>query len=248
MSKPQGLMPDTTLEMPFPPLARRFRAFLIDSVLVTLLVTIVALAVANLLSEYSSAVRIGVLLLPIFIVEPFLVAATGGTVGHHLMKLKVQNGVHGGNISLGSATLRFFAKFVLGIFSFVFVLTTRQRQAFHDLIARSIVVYKSGSLHGDAFGHNVQDANYLYPGRIRRTLVIALYVLLFSVLLGTFLALFLSQGCLIRDRCAAGEKWTVGASDLVWAIVVFWLIVRGWRGQLYGCRRVKRDERAVARQ
>jgi uncharacterized RDD family membrane protein YckC len=105
------------------------------------------------------------LCLPVFLIDPYLVASTGGTIGHHAMQLRVQRVGEGANLSLGTANLRFHTKMVFGLPAFAIVLATRQRQALHDMLAKSIAVYKDGYVARDFYSLNVPDPSYAIRAR-----------------------------------------------------------------------------------
>ena len=66
------------------------------------------------------------------------------TVGKKIFKLQVIDGLHGGRISFGRATARYFLTFISSIFliGYIIVGVTRNKQAFHDLIAKTYVIKK----------------------------------------------------------------------------------------------------------
>jgi len=74
----------------YPRLIRRIQAVLIDSaVLLAVFVCSVAFAgYLKLENEFFGAV---IALLPVILVEPLLVSIKGGTIGHHLLGLRVRN-------------------------------------------------------------------------------------------------------------------------------------------------------------
>lgn len=128
----------------YPRLIKRVRAVLIDSVLVPVTVfgTLILGDALGVSHPFAKAMLIAA---PIFVLEPAFVAITGGTVGHHLMKIRVTRLDGAGKINILAATVRFIVKMLLGWMSFIFVLTTIKHQAVHDLIARSLVVHRDAS-------------------------------------------------------------------------------------------------------
>ena len=72
----------------YPRLIKRVRAVLIDSVLLPVAI-LVTLLLGNALGVSHPVGKAMLILAPIFILEPGLVAFTGGTVGHHLMKIRI---------------------------------------------------------------------------------------------------------------------------------------------------------------
>ena len=106
----------------YPRLIRRVRAILIDSVLLPITV-FGTLILGDALGVTHTYGKVALILVPIFVLEPGLVAVTGGTVGHHLMKIRIATIDGQRNINIFAATLRFLAKLLLGWLSLIFVLT-----------------------------------------------------------------------------------------------------------------------------
>lgn len=128
----------------YPRLIKRIRAALIDSVLIPLafFAGLVLIGVSGISHPLAKLV---LAMMPILVLEPGLVAFTGGTVGHHLVGVRVMQAGGTGNIGILAAALRFVVKLLLGGLSFVFILTTRRHQAVHDLVAGSRVVLKDAA-------------------------------------------------------------------------------------------------------
>lgn len=128
---------------------RRFFAFLIDDVLVTVLVYIVFwdnIAPSTNDIENLQNVMNG-LLLPIlflkFIYQTFFVWYYGATIGKILMKIRVIDFDNFGRISLFSAIMRSFARIASEIFfyiGFIVAFLTEGRQTFHDKLGKTLVV------------------------------------------------------------------------------------------------------------
>ena len=223
----------------YPRLIRRVRAILIDSVLlpVTIFGTLI---LGDTLGVTHTFGKVALILVPIFVLEPGLVAVTGGTVGHHLMKIRVATIDGQRNINIFAATLRFLAKILLGWLSLIFVLTTKKHQAVHDLLARSVVVHKDPSTLPtyEILAERLSDsAEYLYPAVWRRVLVIIGYWVLATVALSTFSNVVASSNCIERHSCATWEYLLLLALNIAWLVSLGGATVRGWQGQLYGCRR-----------
>jgi uncharacterized RDD family membrane protein YckC len=75
--------------------------------------------------------------------EPGLVSWTGGTIGHHLMGLRVRDALEDRNIGLIRATIRAASRTLLGWISIMFILVTSKHQAIHDYISRAVVVLRN---------------------------------------------------------------------------------------------------------
>lgn len=223
----------------YPRLVRRFRAFLLDSLLAPI-AALACLVAGDALGVTGGAGKLALVIVPFLILEPGLVAFTGGTIGHHLYRLRVVRVRGEGNINLLAATVRFLVKDGLGWLSLVFVLTTRKRQAAHDVLARSVVVLKNPAALpiGEALDERPpEDPAYLYPPAWRRLAVIIAYWIFFTIALAGLSQFAASDRCLTRNHCSGGEFLIILGLDLAWIFALGWATVRGWGGRLYGGRR-----------
>src|SRR5262245_37224487 len=87
-------------------LVKRVRAVLIDSVLIPV-AAIASLVAGDALGVSDPTAKVLLLVVPVFVLEPLLVATTGGTVGHHLIGLRVTRLDGARRINIFAATLRF---------------------------------------------------------------------------------------------------------------------------------------------
>lgn len=227
----------------YPRLIKRVRAVLIDYVLV-LVSVLGTLILGDALGISHPVGKVMLFLVPIFVLDPGLVAFTGGTVGHHLQGLRVATVDGTRNINIIAATLRFALKAVLGWLSFIVVLTTAKHQAVHDLVARSVVIHK------DATGlpafevlaeRAIENPTYVYPPVWRRVVVILGYVLAATILLSVAIAVVLTSSCLDGHRCTTLDKLSEILLSVGWLVGLGWITVRGWNGTLPGCRRRQRE-------
>jgi uncharacterized RDD family membrane protein YckC len=226
----------------YPRLIWRVRAILVDSVLLPITV-FGSLILGDALGVSHTYGKVALIIVPIFVLEPGLVALTGGTVGHHLMKIRVATLDGQRNINIFAATLRFFAKLLLGWLSLIFVLTTKRHQALHDLLARSVVVHKDPSTLPvyELLTERMPDsAEYSYPSAWRRVLVIFGYWVLATIALPILSNVVASSSCIRGHSCATWEYLFLLALNLAWLLSLGGATVQGWRGQLYGCRRRQR--------
>ena len=225
----------------YPRLLRRVRAFLIDSVLFIVVIYTWMLSLP-VFGEWHFLLKIAALIVPLMIIEPGLVAFTGGTLGHHIMGLRIRDASRDQNIGILRATARAIIRTLLGWLSFVFVLVTRRHQALHDYLTSTVVVLRRPEIlpaHEKFPTRTESRSQYVYPSKVRRVAVIFLYMLLG---LGAILVLsvaFVSEECLIYNRCSFAENVASHTLSILWLLSLGATIVLGWRGLLYGCRRTR---------
>ncbi|MEO6146868.1 MAG: RDD family protein [Sulfuriferula sp.] len=224
-------------------LIKRVRAILIDSILLPIVVfgTLIIGGALDVAAQYGKAMLI---LIPILVLEPGLVAFTGGTVGHHMLGIRVVKRDGSGNINIFAATIRFVVKLVFGWLSFIFVLTTTKHQAVHDLLAGSIVVHKdpTGLPAYEILSERTGDSDaYIYPPGWRRIVIIALYWILATVALGIITNVVSTSDCTRMYRCTTIDHLLEMVLSIAWLVGLGWITVRGWSGKLYGCRRRPRE-------
>ena len=242
------LMDHMNREVLYPRLLRRVRAFLIDSVIFIILLYAWMVSLPAF-GESPFLVKIAALVVPLMILEPGLVAFTGGTPGHHMMGLRIRDASHDQNIGILRATARAIIRTFLGWLSFIFVLVTRRHQTLHDYFTSTVVVLsrpESLPAHEKFVARTEDRAQYIYPSKTRRIAVILLYTFLgFAVLLGLNVAL-LSEECLTNNRCTPGETIVAQLLGILWLLSLGVSIVLGWRGLLYGCRRSPLPENVIS--
>lgn len=130
-----------------PALTRRSVAYLIDSVGLLLLVVVYALV--GLLDSRVGTVLASVLLLPIMLYYPLLLALTGTTVGKGLLGMHVirvpDAAKPGFGASLGRCMLFHLVPFGM-VIALVVALRDKANRGFHDKGAGTIVVMREDSL------------------------------------------------------------------------------------------------------
>lgn len=223
----------------YPRLIKRIQAFLIDSLLIPAAVfaTLISSNVSAIAHPYGNALLLAA---TIFVLEPGMVALTGGTIGHHLLKIRVTKTDGASNINIFAATARFVIKWLLGWLSLIFVLTTTRHQAVHDLITGSMVVHKNTAglpAYEILSERTIDHTAYAYPPVWRRIVVATAYVISATVALVIVSTLASSTACTEHGQCSTLDDLSAAALSVLWFITIGWLTVRGWNGMLYGCRR-----------
>jgi uncharacterized RDD family membrane protein YckC len=181
-----------------------------------------------------------------FLYEPLLVSTTGGTIGHYLSNLRVVDDRSGGNIGFVKALARALIKTVLGWYSFITMLVTRRHQAVHDVLTRSTVQVRDPARanSGHYVGERVELASAGMPSRLRRIIVILIYVLVSAVFLVMGLKLLIALGivppvspsCVNYDICSGSERLQFGVLGFCLIAAAVLCIALGWRGRLWGGR------------
>lgn len=223
----------------YPRLIKRVRALLIDSILLPVA------ALATLLIGASTGIsstggKLLLIVLPVFILEPVMLATTGGTIGHHLNGVKVtkKNGLD--RINIFAAVIRFGVKLFFGWFSLIAVLITKKHQAVHDLVTGSIVTHRDVSRlpqYEVLQERETGDDDFVYPSAMRRIAVIFFYCFLIFVLYLFAIAIGFTDDCITENRCTAVDKSIMKIGNVALLLGLGSAIVFGWRGRLYGCRR-----------
>lgn len=227
----------------YPRLIRRIQALLIDSA-VLLAVFICSVALAGYLKLDNEFLGAAIAFLPAILIEPLLVSLKGGTIGHHILGLRVRNIANSKNLNIFSAIIRTALKAILGTVSLVCVLTTKKHQAIHDLLTRSIVVINdtNGLPSYEVLSERELDhEKYYYPGVIRRLLFIALYFVLFFISIGILTVFGLSDSCVDSGRCGYLDSVVYVFMSVYYWVGIFGIPALGWMSKLYGCRKVRKS-------
>jgi uncharacterized RDD family membrane protein YckC len=124
----------------YPGVFLRVKAATIDSI-VMILFMVVATDLFSRFENVPDYARMIAFAFIFILYDPLMVSLFGSTIGHRMSNLKVQRLDSGEKINLGLAIIRFLIKATLGWISFFTVSTNKNRQAIHDSIINSIVVY-----------------------------------------------------------------------------------------------------------
>jgi uncharacterized RDD family membrane protein YckC len=221
-------------------LQSRFRALVIDSVLVLLvfIVVLVLLETTRAL-PHASQVIFGGFVLFLFLYEPILVSTGGGTIGHRLMNLRVVADSTGANPSFWRAVERMLIKGFLGIVSFAGMAFTARYQAIHDSVTHTTVQVRdpAKASPGDILRERSLEEGLGLPSTGRRLGVIVLYGLLLTVLVSFGSVPLISESCTSGDFCTPQDTSAADAAGLVWVVLLVAIVILGWKGRLLGARR-----------
>ena len=222
----------------YPRFLRRLQATLIDGI-ITVILFMVSLIVASqfgITGRDSLIIAIGIILLW----EPFFVSVTGGSVGHHLLGIRVVSSATGNNINFFAAFVRFIVKIVLGNFSIVFIFITRYHQAIHDGLVRSVMIVKQpGKVpeYEALLARKSELAGYHYPPIWRRGVMMVIYNAALIFLIGTLTGLLLPEDCLVYSNCTMWQDIMLTAWQSTWLVGSLDIVALCWKGRLLGCRR-----------
>jgi uncharacterized RDD family membrane protein YckC len=217
--------------------SRRFLGLVLDGTLLGISAAILVIGAAAGGSDATVRTALAIVIFAAIIYDPVLVSTTGGTVGHHILNLRVVDDQSGANLSFLRALLRAVIKSFLGIASFIFMGVTRRHQALHDLASRSTVQIRDISKAEES--HFVTEQEISEPvgaSRARRVVVIVGFVIAGSVFMMTAGVLMLSDNCSLRNICSPGEDLLFNVLYFGWIGFSALVIISGWRGRLLGCR------------
>ena len=127
----------------YPSLIKRLKAAFIDVCFIILFMY----GISDLFSTFETVptpLRKAAFVFIFLLYDPLSIAFFGGTIGHWYMGLRVKrNKDESKNISLLMAIIRFFIKAAFGWFSFLTMSRSAKKQAIHDHIAQSVVVFET---------------------------------------------------------------------------------------------------------
>jgi uncharacterized RDD family membrane protein YckC len=224
----------------YPRLVRRFQGVFIDGFVVPLCAmgTLVALTYAGVESTW---VKVLCPLLVVFTLDPIAVSATGGSVGHHLVGLRVRKARADERIGIVAAVVRFVVKAVFGVPAFFVAFLNRRRQGLHDLAAGSLIVHKSTEglpAYELLPARTSEDEHVAYVSVARRILVIVLYWVLLYVAASLVIAAITWGPCIDSGRqCTPTQAYAAMSVSLLLLASAVAVAVLGWLGRLYGCRK-----------
>jgi uncharacterized RDD family membrane protein YckC len=124
----------------YPQLNLRWKAAIIDSFIFLSLLFSTAYFSYDIFQD-NLFLRIIFIFLPTLSYEPLMIFFTGRSLGHKLYGIGVVHQDDSKKLNLFQCYIRYIVKIALGLFSLIFMFLTHKRQAFHDLITASLVVF-----------------------------------------------------------------------------------------------------------
>ncbi len=220
----------------YPALYLRIKAMCIDSVVLVLLFFLLVFLVSTF-NIANTAVRAVVMFGPVVLLEPVMIWLTGGSIGHHLSRIKVIDKVSGGNLFILKAITRVLVKYLLGFYSVVTMFLTQRRQSLHDVVSGSVVVFKNEGEAPERHKLQALEERKNIPSLLRRILVTALYLVLMLILFSAIFIFTRSTACLdSAGACSSTEKITEMIASIIWLLASLVVLVAGLRGYLPGAR------------
>lgn len=126
----------------YPSLNERIKAALADGVMLIIMMYLISL-LFDTFEQVSDTARIIAFVFIFVLYDPLLTSLVGGTIGHQLIGIRVKKVTNEEqNIPIYSALLRFIVKAFLGWISLLTVASDAKKQALHDKVVRSVVLYK----------------------------------------------------------------------------------------------------------
>lgn len=126
----------------YPGVSTRVKAVVTDSIiLVTFIVG--ATYLFESFENVPDFVRIVAFIFIFLLYDPLLTSTLGGTIGHMIFGIRVKREInHDKNILFPLAIIRYLVKVLLGWISLLTVSGNKKGKAIHDIIVKSVVIYK----------------------------------------------------------------------------------------------------------
>lgn len=125
----------------YPKVFERIKSGVLDGIVTVLLLFVASYFFSFVEGEYIQ-VRIAVFILIFLIYDPLLTSMFGGTIGHHIVGIRVKRlNDESKNILFIFAVFRYIVKICLGWLSLLTISGNQKRRAIHDILAGSVVVY-----------------------------------------------------------------------------------------------------------
>lgn len=128
--------------LPFPEVIERLKAVLTDSLVIVGLMILIGTIFSNF-KNVPESLRMFAFIFVFGLYDPIFTSLFGGTIGHRVMGLRIKRDDNSNkNIPFLNAVLRYFFKVFLGFISLLTVSNNEKGKAIHDIVAKSVVVYK----------------------------------------------------------------------------------------------------------
>jgi uncharacterized RDD family membrane protein YckC len=233
-------MADDPADILYATFPRRVRALVFDAATVVGVLLLIVVVAANASPGQSTRIGLFAAMVVLFVFyEPVLVAARGQTVGHWLCNIRVVAPTPSGRLPFWQAFLRCGMKGATGLASFATMGATQRNQALHDLAFGTTVQIADPTKAGayDFIHERAAIPPGAMPSRIRRTAVVAGYLVLLILLLTVVAPMAASPECWDHNQCRGAEGLLSRIVATGWFAAVIGACVFGWQGRLPGARR-----------
>lgn len=130
------------IEPDYPNIVDRVKAIFVDSIMMIVFM-VLATYIFSMFDNVSDNVRMAAFIFIFFLYDPLFTSVFGGTLGHMAIGIRVKKEYdQTKNIIFPLAIIRFIFKASLGWISLLTVSSSKKKNAIHDLIVGSIVIYK----------------------------------------------------------------------------------------------------------
>ena len=227
-------------------LLTRVKASLIDTLIIVLWIIFVP---SILFKDSESSLRIFLMVFPVILYEPLMITLFGCTIGQKIFGIKVVSEKDMSKCPLYLSFIRTITKYILGFFSFIYILFSDKKKAIHDNIANTIVILNPDLNKKDA---NLVDGNetseydtinYIYPSGLRRFIFFLIWYIfslfIFGLILNLILALFFHLD--FADENNLPKPLKLVYTILSISVLIFTLSL-ALKGLLPGARRVLKSE------
>jgi uncharacterized RDD family membrane protein YckC len=225
-------------------IGRRLKASIIDGVVLLALIVVIPL-VGHALAGDSIAGLWLLMYAPVFLLEPLLVSFWGQTIGQYLLGVKVVREHVFLRCPLPQSFLRFYTKALLGLWSMIYMVFSKNHKAIHDYLAGTIVILSPRRLAKDpSFADNgeteqTEDARFVYPSALRRFAFFLIWY--FGSLFGaTFVEFILLSIVVGTDRAEQLFKAIERGERLFWSIMLIVFASLAAKGRLPGAKRKRK--------
>lgn len=227
-------------------LPRRIKASIVDGIILLSLFTLIPIVFSSV-SNSETPVKAILMYAPLFLFEPFLITYLGYTIGHYFFGIRIVRIDNHLKCPLYISFVRYYAKALLGVFSATYMLFSKNQQAIHDHLAKTIVLLSKKKLENNpelanSHSESTLDFSYLQSSPLKRFVIFILWYIFCAIILGIaieVIALFVIPGYTIETEKM--PEYMEITAQLIFAILFFLLALAAAQGYLPGARRKKRD-------
>lgn len=221
--------------MTYPALFLRVKAMLIDSTILGVLF-MVLIILSSELGITDAKLKAAFVLIPVVLFEPLLIWVFGGNIGHQLSGIKIVGANSGKNLFVINGIVRLLTKTLLGLFSLLSMLITKRHRSIHDVLSRSVVVFKDEAAAPSSHKLSPREnpSADTKPSFFRKLIVIAVYLVITLVIMSILVSATVSGDCVEFDRCNDSEIRYLNYLVLGFLVGMLLIIILGFMNKLPG--------------